>query len=492
MDFLQNLLQRLRLSLATMSFNQKAILGIVAVAAVASMFAFQAFVRSDSMVVLYNGLDTDAANEVMDVLTQEGSKFEIQGGGRTIMVPASDFDRLRLMTARVVGDGHSGWREFLERNSMGATQRELDAAERYAMEGELARSIESLQSVTKARVHIDMPSRSDFLRNRRAASASVVVSLRGRMTPTRDQVESIQFLVAGYVPDLTPDGVNVIDSASQRVLSGTSGDNATGKSGGQLRAQQEVEEYLASKASEVLSPVLGVNAFVVRVGADLDFEELERVAETYDPNTVVRSEGTAESEDPTKSRGVTNYEINKTVDRVLRNGSTLRKLTVSVAVDGVYTPGAEGAAPTYSPRSEDSIAQIQRVVAAAVGLDPTRGDTITVENLQFDPVVPYEPTLLEQYGWMQELPDLVGRFLLFLVAAFMVLGLRKSLSRALGSSGTAVSTRGPVGAGSGGGGGGGEEVFHGVHAEVATLEDWARGNPENVADLVKAFATQED
>ena len=490
MDLFQNLLHRLRLSLATMSFNQKAILGIVLIAGVASMFAFQAFVRSDSMVVLYNGLDSDAANEVMDLLSQEGSKFEIQGGGRTIMVPAGEFDRLRLLTARVVGDGHSGWREFLERNSMGATQRELDAAERYAMEGELARSIETLQSVAKARVHIDMPSRSDFLRNRRAASASVIVSLRGRMTPTRDQVESIQFLVSGYVPDLSPDGVNVIDSASQRLLSGASGSTATGMSGGQLRAQQEVEEYLASKASEVLSPILGANAFVVRVGADLDFEELERVAETYDPNTVVRSEGTAESEDPTKSRGVTNYEINKTVDRVLRNGSSLRKLTVSVAVDGIYTPGAEGAPPTYSPRSEDSIAQIQRVVAAAVGLDNGRGDTITVENLQFDPVAPYEPNLIEQFGWLQELPDLVGRFLLFLVAAFMVLSLRKSLGQALGSSAAPDSARGVAGASSGIGTG--EEVFHGVHAEVATLEDWARGNPENVADLVKAFATQED
>jgi flagellar M-ring protein FliF len=488
MDVLSNLLQRMRHSLATMSFNQKVILGIVVVAAAVSLFVFQAFVRSDSMVVLYNGLDADAANDVMDALSQEGAKFEIGGGGRTILVPAGEFDRLRLITARVVGDGHSGWREFLQRNSMGATQRELDAAERYAMEGELARSIETLQSVAKARVHIDMPSRSDFLRSRRPASASVVVSLRGRMTPTRDQVESIQFLVAGYVPELSPEGVNVIDAASQRVLSAASANSATGKSNAQLRAQQEVEDYLASKASQVLTPVLGAHAFVVRVGADLDFEELERVAEIYDPQTVVRSEGTAESEDPTKSRGVTNYEVNKTVDRVLRNGSTLRKLTVSVAVDGAYTPAPDGGAPTYVPRSEDSIAQIQRVVAAAVGLDPSRGDTITVENLQFDPIAPVEPDLLDRFGWMHELPDLVGRFLLFLVAAIMVLGLRRSLGQALGAGAAPVGAR----AGAAVAGGAGEEVFHGVHAEVATLEDWARGNPEQVADLVKAFATQED
>ena len=486
MNAFDNLLQRLKQSFATMSFNQKVILGMIAVAAVVSLVAFQAFLRSDSMVVLYNGLDSDSANEVMDVLVQEGAKFEIGAGGRTIMVPAEEFDRIRLLTARYVGDGHSGWKEFLERNSMGATQRELDAAERYALEGELARSIESLESVRRARVHVDMPSGSDFLRNRRTGSASVVVSLRGRMVPSRDQVESIQYLVAGSVPDLEPGGVNVIDAASQRVLSGASGSSASGKSGDQLRAQQEVEEYLTTKASEVLAPVLGSDAFVVRVGAELDFEELERVAETYDPQTVVRSEGTAESEDPTKSRGVTNYEVNKTVDRILRNGSTLRKLTVSVAVDGVYEDGGEGAAPAYTPRSDQELEQIQRIVAAAVGLDVGRGDTITVENLPFDPVTPYEPTLIEQFGWLQDLPNLIGRFLLFLVAGFMVLSLRKNLSRTLGESAAPVSARGrtttPVD----------DDAFHGVHAEVATLEDWARGDPDQVADLVKAFATQED
>ena len=232
------------------------------------------------------------------------------------------------------------------------------------------------------------------------------------------------------------------------------------------------------------------------MNADLDFEELERVAETYDPNTVVRSEGVAESEDPTKSRGVTNYEVNKTVDRILKNGSTIRKLTVAVAVDGTYEePEAEGEAPSYAPRSDEELANIRNVVAAAVGLDPGRGDTIEVVNMRFHTPPAYEPTMIEQLQWLQDLPSLVGRFLLFLVAAFLVL---RCAARCREPSATPrVRRPAPPPAGGGGGGGGGStgmngDVFQGVHSEVATLEDWTRGNPDQVAELVKAFAQQED
>jgi flagellar M-ring protein FliF len=241
----------------------------------------------------------------------------------------------------------------------------------------------------------------------------------------------------------------------------------------------------------MLRDILGDGGFVVRVGADLDFQELQRTQEVYDPNTVVRSEGTAESEDPTKSRGVTNYEVNKTVDHVLRNGSTLRKLTVSVAVDGVYTDDPDGGAATYAPRTADELQQIQRVVSGAIGLDATRGDTIEVVNMRFRTPDPVEPTIVEKIQWLQDLPSLVGKLILFLVAALMVLSLRKSVAKMLetssGFSGGGSTHRASSGAAMPMG-----EEFHGVHAEVATLEDWSRGNPDEVANLVKAFATQED
>ena len=498
MEFIQNLLHRLKQSWTTMSFNQRVITGMVGGAALTSLIVFALWVDDESMVVLYSNLEPESASSVMDFLDQEGATYRVGAGGRTIEVAANEVDRLRLRVAgeRLVGDGHFSWADFIADGRMGRTQRELDAGERYAMEGELARSIETIEAIERARVHLNMSPRTAFVRSGQGkASASVVVTLRRRMQPTRSQVESIQYLVAGYVPDLAPSDVTVIETRSGRALAGLGGDSAMAQSNEQLRAQRELEKELVSKASEMLGSILGRDQFTVRVNAALDFEELERVAEIYDPNTVVRSEGVAESEDPTKSRGVTNYEVNKTVDRILKNGRTIRKLTVAVAVDGTYEePEAEGEAPAYSPRSDEELANIRNVVAAAVGLDPGRGDTIEVVNMRFHTPPAYEPTIVEQLQWLQDLPSLVGRFLLFLVAAFLVLRLRSSLSRALGD---ASNPQAGATAGGGGGGGGGSttmngEVFQGVHSEVATLEDWTRGNPDQVAELVKAFAQQED
>jgi len=501
MEVIQNLLSRLRTSWESMSFNQRVIVGMIGIATVVSLFAATMLFDNDSMVVLYSNLDPESASKVMDFLDSEGATYEVGPGGRTIEVASEQVDRLRLRAAGqgLVGDGHFSWMEFISNGRVGRTQRELDAGERYAMEGELARSIESIDAIDRARVHLNMSPRSSFVRARdEGATASVVVTLRRRMVLAREQVESIQYLVSGYVPQLEPGDVAVVDTATGRTLAGMGGDSATAQSNEQLRAQEEVENQLVGKASEILTSLVGRDRFTVRVTADLDFEELERVAETFDPAGVVRSEGTAESEDPTKSRGVTNYELNKTVDRILKNGSTVEKLTVAVAVDGSYQAGqaAEGeeADPVYTPLTDDEIANIRTVVSAAVGLDPGRGDTIEVVNMQFYTPPVYEPGIVDQLHWLQDLPNLVGRFLLFLVAAFVILRLRSSLSQALGAGGSGGAA---MSAGGGGGGGvatgaGGGDVFQGVHTEVATLEDWTRGNPDQVAELVKAFAEQED
>lgn len=497
MEVIQNLLNRLRLSWGSMSFNQKVIVGTIGIATAVSLFAATMLFDDDSMVVLYSNLDPESASKVMDFLDSEGAKYEVGPGGRTIEVASEQVDRLRLRAAGqgLVGDGHFSWMEFISNGRVGRTQRELDAGERYAMEGELARSIESIEAIERARVHLNMAPRSSFVRARdEGATASVVVTLRRRMMLNREQVESIQYLVSGYVPSLEPGDVAVVDTATGRTLAGMGGDSATAQSNEQLRAQAEVENQLVDKASEILTSLVGRDRFTVRVTADLDFEELERVAETFDPAGVVRSEGTAESEDPTKSRGVTNYELNKTVDRILKNGSTIEKLTVAVAVDGSYQPGeGEDAEAVYTPLTDAEIANIRTVVSAAVGLDSGRGDTIEVVNMQFYTPPAYEPGIVDQLHWLQDLPNLVGRFLLFLVAAFVILRLRSALSQALGASGAGGAA---MSAGGGGGGGvatgAGADVFQGVHSEVATLEDWTRGNPDQVAELVKAFAEQED
>ena len=191
MDPLKQLLDRLKHTLEGFSFNQKAILFTIVVGLTVSLVAFSAWLRSDSMVVLYSGLPTDEASEVVDLLSKSGTKVELHDGGSTILVPSSDVDHLRLEVSGkgLVSDGHWGWRDFFAGGSMGATQRELDVRERRALEGELARSIETIDAVRKARVHINLPASTVFVRKQAVASASVVLTLRRHLPPTRDQIK---------------------------------------------------------------------------------------------------------------------------------------------------------------------------------------------------------------------------------------------------------------------------------------------------------------
>lgn len=503
MEGIQGGLGRLREAWGGLSFNQRAIVGLIAGATVLSALIFSVWLRSDSMVVLYSGLGPEDASQAVELLGQRGVKTELRAGGSTILVPSQDVDRMRMELAveGVGSDGIRGW-DLFDEGGLGETDFTLNVKLKRALEGELSRSITSIDQVQAARVHINSPRQSLFVRDQRPATASVVLTLRGRNTPGREQIEGVQNLVASAVDGLDASQVTIVDASSGRTLGGASSSDATGMSSEQLRVRKEVEDHLASKASDILADVLGPGGFVVRVNADLDFEQLERTAQTFDPKTVVRSEQSDESTDPDgagSTNSITNYEVSNSVETVLRNGTLLRKLSVAVAIDGVHGQGEDGS-PTYAPRSAEELDQLRRVVAGAVGLDPGRGDQIEVVNMPFDNTVPVETPLLES-PLVQQLPSMVGRLLLFVVAAVLLLGLRKNVAQMLNGGDAApplARARGPRAAGANGTGraataaAAGGAAYDSYEREVDELENIARGNPDEIADLVMAFASQED
>ena len=194
MEFIQNLLHRLKLSWTTMSFNQRVITGMVAGAALISVVVFALWVDDESMVVLYSNLEAESAASIMDFLDQEGATYRVGAGGthdrggRRRGRPPSVAYRRRGWSATATSRGR-----LHRRRTDGTNTARTRRRERYAMEGELARSIETIEAIARARVHLNMSPRTAFVRSGQGkSSASVVVTLHRRMQPTQGQVESVQ------------------------------------------------------------------------------------------------------------------------------------------------------------------------------------------------------------------------------------------------------------------------------------------------------------
>ena len=207
------------------------------------------------------------------------------------------------------------------------------------------------------------------------------------------QVRGIANLVASSVEGLDPDNVTIVDSYGNALSEPRQSQNPTTLTASQLQLQQQVEEYLTRKLASLLEGVVGVNKASVRVSAELDFDQLERTIEKYDSeNPAIRSQETYTPPPGGKATAgggettVTNYELNRTVERVVQAAGNIKRLSVAVVVDGYYkkVKGKDGKERTeFVPRSPDELAKLKKLVANAVGFDPNRGDQIEVTSLPF-------------------------------------------------------------------------------------------------------------
>lgn len=391
-----------------------ALLGVGA--GVAAVLAFLVFnVAGQPKALLYSNLDLKEAAEVTQALSQAGIKYEAVGDGSTIMVPRDKVASTRLMIAGkgLVSSGSVGYELFDNSSALGQTDFVQQLNRQRALEGELARTIRSLDGVTFARVHLVMPKRQLFEEDAEQPAASVTIGVGGRK-PTADQVQAVQNLVAGAVPNLKAEKVTVIDQHGKTL---SAGDDSTiaGKMADDRKA--EIEKSLAARIKEMVEGIVGDGKARVEVSADLDMSQITETKESYDPDgQVVRSEQTSEESsaesDPSASAGVTaaanipggattpgqialnkntsgantsttNYEIGKTVTNTITLPGTVKGLHVAVAVDGLQSIDAKGKAGPYAPRSPADMKKIEDLVRTAAGIDTTRGDTLTVVNVRF-------------------------------------------------------------------------------------------------------------
>jgi flagellar M-ring protein FliF len=491
-----------RAQAATAAFTRTQLVTIVlSFAAVVGLVGGSAFWLSrPDFALLFSDMDPEAAADVVSKLEAQKVHYRIEPGGRGIRVPVSQLDRLRLefSSRGLPSSGRIGF-ELFDRTAFGATEFLEHVNYRRALEGEIARTIATLSEVAAARVHIAMAKDSLFGARQQPAKASVVLKLRSSRPLDPSTVHGIANLVAASVEGLRPDAVVIVDSQG-RPLARPPGTDDEPAVGAELERQQRIERDLAARLVSMLEPVVGANRVRVTVAARLAADTEERTEETWDPATaVVRSRqhtsdvtpapgvlggvagaranlpppaktGTEPAEAAavaataagmaSRSTETLNYEISRTTRHTVRPRGNVARLSVAVILDDapVAARDASGTVTHSSrPRQPADLQKLHGLVAAAAGIDPGRGDQLTIENISFDTPVFEEvpaPGLMERYApQVQDGARIATVLTLALLVIFFVLrpmmagaGLGGGAVRALPAGTAGAQLPGAVGA----------------------------------------------
>ena len=396
--------------------------GVVALLLVVGTWATQ-----PDYALLFGNLPAQDAGRVIEQLDGEGVTYDLRDGGSSIYVPRSEVYglRLRLATEGVVSQGPAGY-ELFDGGTLGMTDFMQKLNVKRALEGELARTIASIQQVESARVHLVLPERSAFRDQQTAASASVVLAVRGTLAP--DQVAGVTALVAGAVEGMSPNEVTVLDEAGRMLASPLMAGNTAGLSTTQVQMREEIERHLASAGQSLLDQMLGPGRAVVRVAADLDLSRTSTETQSVDPEAQVLISEERQSETGAgaeASSSVRNFEVTRQTQRTEREAGAIQALTVSVLLDEAAPPvevarPQEDDAPT--PFTDQQLRQIEALVKNAVGFSEARGDRFAVQQIRFQaPEAPEAGFLGDQGAIWAGLGLRYGVLLIALVLGYRVL-----------------------------------------------------------------------
>ena len=362
--------------------------------------------------ILFGGLEPRDAAAVTAKLDGMNVKYDAKGDG-TILVPADQVTKLRMALAQDnLPAAGIGYEIFDKSDAFGTTAFVQNINRLRAIEGELARSIQTIEGVQSARIHLVVPERQVFSRDEQTPSASVVLKTRSVMG--RGQVAAIQHLVAAAVASLSPSRVAIVDDRGNLLAGGDDKTGADAMAANQEQSTTDYEDRLRQRIESIVTSVVGVGHVRVQVAADMNYNHTSTTSESYDPDSkVVRSTQTVEQNasdnsgsaqsavsvanalpnaasatpgDSSKSSSgrteeTTNYEISKKVTTSTQDGGDVKHLSVAVVVDGTVT--GEGANAPYKPRTPAEMAQITSLVKSAMGFDQARGDQVQVSNMPF-------------------------------------------------------------------------------------------------------------
>ncbi|GAA9286449.1 flagellar basal-body MS-ring/collar protein FliF [Helicobacter pylori] len=408
--------------------------------------------------VLFERLDSSDNALILQHLQQNQIPYKILKDD-TILIPKDKVyeERITLASQGIPKTSKVGF-EIFDTKDFGATDFDQNIKLIRAIEGELSRTIESLNPILKANVHIAIPKDSVFVAKEVPPSASVMLKLKPDMKLSPTQILGIKNLIAAAVPKLTTENVKIVNENGESIGEGDILENSKELALEQLRYKQNFENILENKIVNILAPIVGgKNKVVARVNAEFDFSQKKSTKETFDPNNVVRSEqnleekkegapkkqvggvpgvvsnigpvqGLKDNKEPEKyekSQNTTNYEVGKTVSEIKGEFGTLVRLNAAVVVDGKYKIALKDGANTleYEPLSDESLKKINALVKQAIGYNQNRGDDVAVSNFEFNPMAPMldNATLSEKI--MHKTQKILGSFtpLIKYILVFIVL-----------------------------------------------------------------------
>lgn len=413
--------------------NQRLLFGTLAAASVVLVISLAAWAGRPHYAVLFSNLDPGDGSAIVDELRSQKIPFKVEDGGRTVMVPEEKVYETRLSLAGNGLPGSGTGYEILDSNKLGWTDFVQKLQYRRALEGEIARTVQTIQEIQAARVHLVQPEQSLFVAEEKPATASVVLRLKPGARLNPGNVQAIVHLVSSAVEGLQPENVTILDTRGN-LLSSPSTDPYLGATADQIALQRGVEEQLTAKVQSLLEAVLGPGKAVVRISTEMDFRQAERTTESFDAeNPVIRSEERQEETGSDGSRSessTTNYEISKTIERVSIPTGTIQRLTASIFVDGTYKTLPKGQ-KEYLPRSPEELQKFDKIIRDAIGFNAERGDRITVENVAFDnSILDQERKEMEKADRLQLITQLGGKVITAAVLLGLFLGLLRMLRRA--------------------------------------------------------------
>lgn len=461
------------------------ILGGVALGVVLALVLGIAAVSQREFAPLYTNLSVSASTSIETTLAGAGFETRMSEDGSSVSVPRADLARARMALAEagLPIEGDPGWELFDENSGLAMNSFMQKVNRLRAMEGELARSIQTMDGVQSARVHLVLPEREAFSRERPEPRASVIVRPLPGRTITRKQAVSIRNLIASSVAELELGRVTVLSASGETILA----EAADGDGQATLQsARSGIEDRLAQQIQNILTARVGAGNARVKVNVDLSTAREVIVEQTYNPDQQVvrstdsRAEQRAGSEgggnvgvennipaalaDPnagssssqSKSGESVQYEIGNTRREVVREAGEVQRISVAVLINGIYT--VDGSDVTYSERSPQELERLTELVKTAVGYDARRGDSISVDSLRFmDYSMEVGDPVKESLG--QQISDnivsiLRGVLALIIVALVMILGVRPLLRQLnqrntpelAGADGSAAALAGPEGA----------------------------------------------
>ena len=392
---------------------QRALIGGLTVMVVAVFILLILWLNQPDYRVLYTRLYPEDAARVVQMLQSKKIPYQIKDDGQTLLVPADQVYDLRL---EIAGEGSLHGQgigfEIFDDVKIGQTDFIQHINYQRALQGELARTISEFPQVDRARVHLVIPHKSLFIEEQSSPTASVVIKLKDGEELSKKEITGIVNLVAMSVEGLEKNRISLTDMNGQPLYEADE-DEMSGLSTTQLEYKHQVERQMEKRIQELLAPAVGAGKVIARVNAELDFSQKTITKELYDPDTtVVRSEtrteettqgranmdggvpeanfrgdgftGSQSTQDSTRESRVTNFEINKEEQSIVTPVGELKRLTVAVIVDGTWQT-VDGAEPVYVPRTEDELAEYQRLVQRAIGFDENRQDAVEVSNISFGP-----------------------------------------------------------------------------------------------------------